>query len=69
MKEAYTWLAGKYQEGDQIYFFGQFPSLLTGAPKGFNDMVRFLSGRISSQGSGLDDIRGNNHAVRIATLL
>lgn len=56
VKDAYAWLAGKYQEGDQIYLFGWLGSRLTylQCP---DEADRFLSGRISSEDSSSDDIR------------
>ena len=57
VKDAYAWLAGKYQEGDQIYLFGWFGSL-NNVHLGHDKPVRFLSGCISSQDSCRDDIRG-----------
>jgi len=56
VKDAYAWLAGKYQEGDQIYLFGSFDSFLKNAFPGDDELVRFLSRRIPSQDSGGDDI-------------
>ena len=34
VKDAYTWLAGEYQEGDHIYLFGWFGLLLGNCPSG-----------------------------------
>ena len=60
VKDAYAWLAGKYQEGDQIYLFGRFGSFFTSGLPCDDELPRILSRRISSQDFGVDDIRGTS---------
>lgn len=60
VKDAYAWLAGKYQEGDQIYLFGWFGLFFTNGLPCDDELPRVLSRRISSQDFGVDDIRGTS---------